>query len=244
MTEMNQPAERTIILHYHLFKNAGTSVDAILKQNFGDKWVTREFPAMGGNNTELVEEWIRETPDAIAYSSHTMMGPIPQVEGVRVISFMLLRDPIERIKSVYRFEKAQDAETWGAQLAKQVDLNEYINKRLERAGDRQCKDFQSSRLASLCREGKTELERCFRALELITVAGTVEKINLALLRLQHTLDLYFKELDFRAVRKNMTTRTAQEDVSWNIASLLYRNNANDYILWKYLNEFGPVCNSC
>jgi hypothetical protein len=240
MTEMNQPTERTIILHYHLFKNAGTSVDAILKRNFGDKWVTSEFPPMGGNNTALVEEWIRETPDAIAYSSHTMMGPIPEVEGVRVISFMLLRDPIERIKSVYRFEKTQDAETWGAQLAKRADLNEYINKRLERAGDRQCKDFQSSRLASISREGITELERCFRALDLITVSGTVEKIDLALSRLQHKADLYFKELDFSAVKRNTTIGTAQEDATGQTAKLLYQNNANDYILWKYVNEHGPA----
>jgi hypothetical protein len=236
---MNQPAERTIILHYHLFKNAGTSVDEILKRNFGAKWVTREFPPMGDNNTELVEGWIKETPDAIAYSSHTMMGPIPEVEGVRVITFLLLRDPIERIKSAYRFEKAQDAETWGAQLAKKANLNEYINKRLERAGDRQCKDFQSSRLASICREGITELERCFRALELITVAGTVEKIDLALSRLQHEVDLYFEELDFSSVKRNATIGTAQEDVTGQTAKLLYQNNVNDYILWKYVNEHGP-----
>ncbi len=60
--------ERTIILHYHLFKNAGTSVDAILQRNFPGRWVTREFPIAGENNTALVEDWIRETPDAIAYS--------------------------------------------------------------------------------------------------------------------------------------------------------------------------------
>ena len=58
--------ERTIILHYHLFKNAGTSVDAILKRIFGDRWVTREFPAMRGNNTAMVEQWIRNTPEAVA----------------------------------------------------------------------------------------------------------------------------------------------------------------------------------
>jgi len=34
---------RTILIHYHLFKNAGTSLDAVLKENFGDKWITREF---------------------------------------------------------------------------------------------------------------------------------------------------------------------------------------------------------
>jgi hypothetical protein len=60
---MMHPIERTIILHYHLLKNAGTSVDPILKRNFGDKWATREFLPMGDNNTGLVEEWIRETPD-------------------------------------------------------------------------------------------------------------------------------------------------------------------------------------
>ena len=40
---------RTIILHYHLFKNAGTSIDAILKDNFDEKWVTREFESSNSN---------------------------------------------------------------------------------------------------------------------------------------------------------------------------------------------------
>jgi hypothetical protein len=142
--------DRTIILHYHLFKNAGTSLDRILKQNFGDKWVTREFPQNGGNNTEMVADWIRDTPEAIAYSSHTMIGPIPEVAGVRVVSVMLLRDPIERIKSAYRFERKQQADTWGAQLAKEHDFEGYVRARLARPGDRQCRNFQTARLASLC----------------------------------------------------------------------------------------------
>ena len=35
------------IFHYHLFKNAGTSLDASLKENFeaGTEWLTEEFPA-------------------------------------------------------------------------------------------------------------------------------------------------------------------------------------------------------
>ena len=187
MIEMNQPAERTIILHYHLFKNAGTSVDAILKCNFGDKWVTREFPPMGGNNTALVEEWIRETPDAIAYSSHTMMGPIPQFEGVRVISFMLLRDPIERIKSAYRFERTQVADTWGAQLAKEHDFDGYVRARLARPGDRQCRNFQTYRLASMMPGEGSELERAHRALEELTVVGRVAEFKNAIAKLLSSL---------------------------------------------------------
>ncbi|MDG3040952.1 sulfotransferase family protein [Roseicyclus marinus] len=175
--------ERTIILHYHLFKNAGTSVDAILKRNFPGKWVTREFPAMGGNNTPLVEAWIRETPEAIAYSSHTMMGPIPQIDGVRVISFLLLRDPIERIKSAYRFERTQTADTWGARLAKEHDFEGYVRARLARPGDRQCRNFQTYRLASLMPGEGTELDRAKRALKALSVVGRVEAFDVAMRRL-------------------------------------------------------------
>ena len=96
---------RTVVLHYHLFKNAGTSVDRILQDNFANTWVTEEFPASGGNNTDRVEAWIADTPDAVAFSSHTMMGPLPAVPGVRVIPVMLLRDPVARIRSAYRFER-------------------------------------------------------------------------------------------------------------------------------------------
>ena len=50
---------RTVILHYHLFKNAGTSVDRLLQRNFPDAWATREFS--GRNNTAQVIEWISQT---------------------------------------------------------------------------------------------------------------------------------------------------------------------------------------
>nr|WP_029249710.1 hypothetical protein [Microbulbifer agarilyticus] len=30
---------RKLILHYHLFKNAGSSIDEILKRSFGDSWL-------------------------------------------------------------------------------------------------------------------------------------------------------------------------------------------------------------
>ena len=35
--------KRFLILHYHLFKNAGTSVDSVLKKNFGKLWEDIEF---------------------------------------------------------------------------------------------------------------------------------------------------------------------------------------------------------
>jgi hypothetical protein len=80
---------RTIILHYHLFKNAGTSVDHVLRQNFPSAWVSQEFPGKGGNNTADVSHWITSSPQTIAFSSHTMQGPIPEIQGIQIVPVIL-----------------------------------------------------------------------------------------------------------------------------------------------------------
>ena len=124
---------RRVILHYHLFKNAGTSLDHVLRQNFWGRWATAEF-SMAAENTAEVAEWITQLPDMVAFSSHTMIGPLPQIDGVTVTPVVLLRDPVARIHSAYRFERHQQAETFGARLAQGHDFAGYVHARLARAG--------------------------------------------------------------------------------------------------------------
>ena len=60
------------LVHYHLFKNAGTSVDEMLRQNFGSQWIEREFEGPHNRpNTDAVAQFLNERPDIIALSSHT-----------------------------------------------------------------------------------------------------------------------------------------------------------------------------
>jgi hypothetical protein len=234
--------ERTIILHYHLFKNAGTSVDAILKSNFPGRWVTREFPGIGGNNTALVEDWIRETPDAVAYSSHTMMGPLPQVEGVRIISCMLLRDPIERIKSAYRFERTQTADTWGAQLAKTHDFEGYVRARLAREGDRQCQNFQTYRLASMMPGAGPELERAIRALKALTVVSLVSNFAGAMEALSAVIASPFSGFTWKTVHANSSSKHANDGQDA-LDALLAEVNTDDLKLLDEIRRAKAVARS-
>src|SRR3972149_2125526 len=122
---------RKVILHYHLFKNAGTSVDALLKTNFEGRWVTREF---GGGphaaNVAKVRQWVEEEKDAVAFSSHTTMLPPPKVEGVQFFPIVFVRHPIDRIASAYAFERKQKENGFGAVLARNTSLGAYIDVRL------------------------------------------------------------------------------------------------------------------
>lgn len=226
---------RTIILHYHMFKNAGTSLDQVLKDNFGEGWVTREFPNVNRpeGNTPEVEAWIRDTPDAVVFSSHTMMGPLPQVAGVRVLSIMLLRDPIERIKSAYRFERKQQAETFGAVLARHTDLEGYVKVRMSLPHDRQCRNFQTHRLATLVPSSAPELERARIALGLLSVVGLVSDFSGTLERLATIIADPFPQFSWKEVHSNRSRKDGS-DATGAVDALLAGVNADDLALLRAL----------
>lgn len=227
---------RTIILHYHLFKNAGTSVDRILQDNFGDRWVTAEFPGRPGpqGNTPQVADWIRNTPDAVAFSSHTAQGPLPQIEGVRIISFLLLRNPVRRIRSAYQFERTQQAETFGSVLARHTSLEGYVRVRQALPHDRQCRNFQTARLAAFLPGPEPELARATAALDALTVTGSVERFSAAIAQLAETISSDFPEFQWAATRQNVSERTASADDVM-IDALLHETNTDDLSLLEALS---------
>jgi hypothetical protein len=221
---------RTVLFHYHLFKNAGTSFDRILKQNFGTGWAGAEFDMVGNNNTRQLEAWIAETPAAQAYSTHTAVGPMPQVAGVEIIPVLFLRDPIDRIQSAYRFEKNQPVDNWGANLAKQHDLAGYVENRLARKGDRQCRNFQTARLASLMPGAGTEIDRALRALALIHsrgLIGLVDDFDASIARLFQRIQPSFPAFSWKSTKANVSKDTG-ERLGADLHRLLVTQNQGDF----------------
>lgn len=224
---------RTIILHYHLFKNAGTSLDKILQDSFPGRWVTREFPPQGGNNTDMVEDWIRSEPDAVVFSSHTMLGPLPRIDGVRIISVLFLRDPIARIRSAYRFERNQQLDAPGPNLAKSTDFGGYVRTRLSRPGDRQCRNFHTHRLASMVPGPGPELDRAMQAMDQIDVIGLIEDFDGSMERLKGAVTPSYPSFNYTSVRANVSKpgiSTQADDPK--LTALLQQNNSDDLALLK------------
>lgn len=226
---------RTIVLHYHLFKNAGTSLDRLFQKNFPGRWVTREFPRNGGNNTPLVEDWIASEPEALVFSSHTMLGPLPQVAGLRILSILFLRDPIARIVSAYNFERKQAADTVGANLAKEHDLEGYVRTRLAIPGDRQCRNFQVNRLALMRPGPEAELDRAKAALSDLSFIGQVEEFAASIDRLSKMLRADFPDFHAEVVHANVSEKSA-EPLAPDVADLLEQNNRADQALIRFFRQ--------
>lgn len=211
VTRMDSPSakvpNRLLILHYHLFKNAGTSVDAVLKKNFGAKWGDVEFePPSQADHVRELDAFIAANPDLITISSHTLLAPPPTVPGVDVLPVIFVRNPLSRLRSAYEFERKQVAETVGAKLAKETDFAGYLRARLAVTGDRSCRNFHAFRLARLVTGEGTERERAFRALEQLPFIGLVEAFGKSMARLKALVLPYVPEFeDFEAWENSTAT---------------------------------------
>lgn len=228
---------RTVVLHYHLFKNAGTSLDRILQKNFGDAWVTREFGG-ANDNSAAVANWIRSLPEAVAFSTHTAVGPLPRLPEIEVISVMYLRDPLERIRSAYRFERTQNANTWGANLAKEFDFDGYVRARLTHPADRQCRNFQTWRLATMQPGPEPEIDRARQAATGLSVLGQVADFDAGVEKLRQALATSHPDFAWEPTRANTTKKEAGDDgfmaESPELTDRLRAANAQDLSLMEWL----------
>ncbi len=194
---------RKIIFHYHLFKNAGTSVDAILKKNFPGRWVSREFPPTADNQQQRVAEWIQANPNAIVFSSHTALLPPPQIDGVEIFPIIFIRHPIDRIASAYHFEKKQQSENKSAVLAKSTDLSGYIDGHLVNENDYQCRNFQSKRLAKYFMGSHEDIgPLALQSLERLPFVGLVEDFGQSIQILADWLTPHFPNFNPVVMVKN------------------------------------------
>lgn len=203
-------SRRPIIIHYHFFKNAGTSVDAILKRNFDGAWAEREYPPRSSPNA--ARDFLVANPYIVALSSHTLPLPPPDIPDAEILPILFIRHPLDRLKSAYLFEREQQADTVGSRLARQHDFAGYLRARLAVPGDRSCRNFHAHRLAiAEPADSGTESERALRAFERLPFVGSVERFEASLTALEEMLKPRFPEFRVFQARENVSRAPSSID---------------------------------
>lgn len=123
---------RFVLLHYHIFKNAGTTIEYALSRCF-----KKRFAQLHGReaNSILTGEdtapFLLAHPEIVAISSHHLKYPKPRARGLVVFDFCVLRDPLDRLWSMYQhFRRAEPIDDLSAK-AKEMDAQSFFDLLLE-----------------------------------------------------------------------------------------------------------------
>ena len=242
--------KRKVILHYHIFKNAGTSVDHMLKESLGERWVEWDTSDPGAKiSAAEIETYILDHPGIVAVSSHQAVPPLPS-RHLDVYPVIFLRHPIDRAYSAYLFEwkKQKGAESPTGHF------EEYVAEKFRHPRKNAIEDFQTLHLANRGYEnrwpsGALDDEEILRNAKEFLLSlpffGMVEDYARSMAQMKEVFAKPFPELSFKAFRDNALQDPAQslydkirdlrQAISPDVFNQLVLRNQMDLRLFEFAN---------
>ncbi len=212
---MNDAIEhaRHVIIHYHIFKNAGTAVASALARNF-----KTSFASFDANHYNVrlwphqLADFLEAHPDIAAISSHHLRPPAPALPDTIFHEILVLRNPLDRIRSMYDFYRQtavnDDPLTVEAKRRSLADFLEYL---VETAPN-----LLSNAQVNLVANGgaripdRNDFSRAVQILTSIDAIGVVEELETCLLVAETKLRCNFPFLDLSFARENVSRGRAKQ----------------------------------
>jgi len=194
-----------VIVHCHMFKNAGSTLDWSLNRNFGGRFLQLWNDPDGRTEDQQLEALLRDRKDLCAVSGHRLSPPFPDVAGVKLLPAFIIRNPIERAYSVYCFEREQAEVTPGSKKAKRLSFRDYIRWRMDPRKPLALRNFQSAFCAGRHRgrDPARIFEQALQNLRAAPLVATLELYDSSMVVFEQTLRPYFGELDLSHVKQNV-----------------------------------------
>lgn len=230
--------DRFVVLHYHIFKNGGSTIDYALRRSFGDAFVD-----LHGEHDDArlfaqdIVALVGADPSIRAVSSHHTRYPKPHAHGFVFYDICFVRHPLSRIRSLYSYGRTLDPAHWLAQLALAHDEGGFI-AHLVRYLPYMLTDVQINHLvngAAFARAaGPQDLRAALAILEDMSVPGVVELFDESLTAAEFFLGPCFPQIDFAYVAQNVSApdghRPSGRDDILDVCRAAWGNDTFDAVL--------------
>ena len=196
---------RWVLLHYHIFKNAGSTIEYILHRALGSKFATLHGPSpnsvLHGSD---VEAFLAANPELQAISSHHLRYPKPIVPQVILFDICFFRDPLPRLWSMYKFQR-RNAPIEVGHTSKLPDAQSYFADLLEQH-PQLINDVQVNIMANRGEYTRppteTDLRVALDYLRQISVIGVVDRFDESAMAAEYFLRPTFPTVRFQYVKQN------------------------------------------
>ncbi|MCB1689186.1 MAG: glycosyltransferase [Halioglobus sp.] len=212
--EKEQPQEqekkpmtaRPVIVHCHLFKNAGTTLDWSLQRQFGPAFIDHRDDDNMRRGAAYLKPYLETHKEISAISSHHIRFPLPLSGELQLLPLIALRHPIDRARSVYDFERRQEANTPGAIQAKKLSFADYVRWRMQPDVAPTIRNFHCSFCTSNFDSmiGEPAYLESVAMLIKTPLLVIVERYDESMVLLEQELGKHFPGIDLSYLRQNET----------------------------------------
>ena len=254
---------RTVILHHHIFKNAGSSVEASLASNFGEAWRTIDGATPSSIiKNESILDFFKNNPKVKVLSSHQARPFFFMPDGWNILPLILVRDPLDRIRSCFDYEHKINS-AYPSSMAAQRGIKYYIDFCLDMENPDRINAFRnyqtlflSSRL-SLSNDSRSitavedDLVDAKQYVARLNVIGIVEYFSMSMAIFEGFLRMDFPSVKLFANNLNISTNRLQDlderkrafmsEIGVGRYEKLLSENSLDVELYDYcLNKFRSI----
>lgn len=249
--------KKPVCIHFHIFKNAGSTLDEALKKNFSNKHLTMDEQAKKASDIfswEQVLSFLNNHKDVKSFSSHIIRFPLPESNHFHFLPIVFIRHPIDRIFSIYSFNRRrQDSrDDPGVKMCKTKNISEFIEWGLKNRVYSVLKNFQTRFLSrDNYEEPKINFEDynlAVKRLKNCTVIGVVDRLDESLVLCEETLKQYFPGINLAdrdlnvsperigLLHERLDTNNNKKQIGENLFSKLMNENEYDFKLYKVAND--------
>lgn len=245
----------TFVMHHHIYKNAGMTIDWILHRNFPNQVLHIEGYRNARLSADQVKNAAQPYPEHQAISSHCTPLTSPE-EAWAKCHITILRDPIERFYSMYRFDRSRTDDNPSSCMARESDFQGYCQWWIEMKDSLWCnwqtrcctpQSWSNPKQSNSSRRGwDADLEAAIQAIKNTAFIGTVEQFDQSMLLLESRLQQKGIQFDAAYLRQNTmkgnseTTRNPHEVIEELLGTSLYERlkaeNSMDYELLAHAQQ--------
>jgi hypothetical protein len=209
---VSAPPARHVIVHFHMFKNGGSTIEAILEREFRGRFATvHGSHASSSLDDDDIASFISAHPKVAALSSHHLRYPLPSIRRTVLFDCCFLRHPLDRLQSVYSYLRAEPPEL-GAEdpilvLAQAMGPREFVMRLIDESPH-----FVSNPQTLLIATAgeftrpldEADLARAIDSLRRMAVPGLVNMFDESLVAAEHFLGPAFPSLRLHYLAQNVS----------------------------------------
>ena len=208
--DVTVPVVRTryVIVHYHIFKNGGSTIEYILEREFPGRFATvhGRDPDAALDAADLTA-FLGQYPGLTAVSSHHLRYPKPLARQTVFFDFCFLRDPLARLYSTYNHLRRNDPDSLYARWARSYSPQEFAMRLIDEA-PHQVSEVQVTQLANARAFTRPaddqDLQRATAVIREMAVPGLVEMFDESLVVAEYFLRPAFPTLRLEYIPKNVS----------------------------------------